>query len=311
MTDFELASTHTLTAHQVRHVLALVERAHHHDGVAPLNEAAMLAVTDPADASATIHLLALGPDGTLCGYLLADVSGADAVRAECVVEPTARRRGVATALLHRLRADRPAGAESAVPPPLQVWAHGDLPGAAPLAARLGFEAARTLLRLSLDLPEGGVRAPEPPAGVTIRTFVPGKDDAALLDLNARAFASHPEQGAMDQHDLDQRTGSDWFDPAGFFLAERDGELVGFHWTKVHAGERTSKAVGEVYVVGVAPEAQGLGLGSVLTQAGLRHLAERGLRTVILYVEGDNAPALTVYRRQGFVEAARDVLYVYA
>ncbi|MGH3424561.1 MAG: mycothiol synthase [Nocardioidaceae bacterium] len=306
MTDFELAATHTLTDDQVHHVLELIELAYQHDGVAPLNEAAMLVLTDPPDASTTVHVLALGPDGTPCGYLLADVSGDDAVHAECVVAPTARRRGVATAMLRAFLDGRPAESGGHVPPPLQVWAHGGLPGAAELAARLGFDAARTLLRLSLVLPEDGVPAPELPAGVTIRPFVPGQDDAAVLALNAEAFASHPEQGAMDRRDLRQRVESDWFDPAGFFLAERDGDLVGFHWTKVHAHE----GAGEVYVLGVAPQAQGLGLGSVLTQVGLRHLAEQGLRTVMLYVEGDNAPALAVYRRQGFTEAARDVLYVH-
>ena len=91
--------------------------------------------------------------------------------------------------------------------------------------------------------------------------------------------------------------------AGLFVAERsDGTVVGFHWTKVEDG------VGEVYVVGVDPDAHGGGLGTALTARGLRHLHERGLRTVDLYVEGDNAPALAVYHRLGFVEHARDVLY---
>ena len=33
-----------------------------------------------------------------------------------------------------------------------------------------------------------------------------------------------------------------------------------------------------------------------------------MRTVDLYVEGDNDPALAVYQRLGFTEHARDVLY---
>ena len=86
------------------------------------------------------------------------------------------------------------------------------------------------------------------------------------------------------------------------MAVRDGDVVGFHWTKVEDG------IGEVYVVGVDPSEQGSGLGTALTARGLRHLHESGIRTVDLYVEGDNDPALAVYRRLGFTEHARDVLY---
>jgi mycothiol synthase len=145
-----------------------------------------------------------------------------------------------------------------------------------------------------------------PDGVTIRAFETDDVDA-IVRVNGRAFASHPEQGAMDRADFERRAGSDWFDPAGLFVAVRDvegrgGDVVGFHWTKVEDG------VGEVYVVGVDPSEQGSGLGTALTARGLRHLHESGLRTVDLYVEGDNDPALAVYRRLGFTEHARDVLY---
>ena len=95
----------------------------------------------------------------------------------------------------------------------------------------------------------------------------------------------------------------WFDPKGFLIAERDGEMIGFHWTKVHPD-----GLGEVYVVGVDPDRQGGGLGRALTVAGLRHLYAQGLRTVLLYVEADNAPALAVYRRLGFTDWKTDVMY---
>src|SRR5699024_7021754 len=201
-------------------------------------------------------------------------------------------------------AGRPEESDGHRPPPVALWAHGDLPGASVLAGRFGFTPARTLLRMARPLgealhPEAESALSEPPDGGSIRTFERGKDDSALLDLNARAFADHPEQGGLTQCDLNQRMDADWFDPAGLFLAERDGELLGFHWTKVHAEENA----GEIYVLGVAPKAQGLGLGSLLTQAGLAYLAERGLPKVILYVEGDNAPALAVYRNAGFTVAA--------
>lgn len=96
----------------------------------------------------------------------------------------------------------------------------------------------------------------------------------------------------------------WFDPKGFFLAERDGVLAGFHWTKIHADE----GLGEVYVVGVAPNAQGSGLGKALTTTGLAHLAAQGLPTAMLYVDADNEAAVSVYERLGFTTYETDLMY---
>lgn len=148
-----------------------------------------------------------------------------------------------------------------------------------------------------------------PAGVRVRTFVPGRDEQAWLELNARAFSDHPEQGDLGPRDLRERMAEDWFDPAGFFLAARtlpDGteRLVGFHWTKTHADEN----LGEVYVVGVDPDEQGGGLGRALTDIGVRHLAERGYPGVLLYVEADNPAAVRVYERLGFTIHEVDLMY---
>ena len=56
-------------------------------------------------------------------------------------------------------------------------------------------------------------------------------------MNAAAFAHHPEQGQWTAPDLDHRMAEDWFDPAGFLVLDApDGEMAGFHWTKVHGGD---------------------------------------------------------------------------
>jgi mycothiol synthase len=67
-------------------------------------------------------------------------------------------------------------------------------------------------------------------------------------------------------------------------------------------------VGEVYVVGVAPDFQGRGLAKPLTLAGLQHLRDEGLTTVILYVDGDNDAAVRTYSGLGFTRRALDVQY---
>lgn len=270
-------------------LLDLADRAAEADGVDPFNEATRFALRDRTRARVLVHQSL--PDGTTvaAAYAVGDNP------VEIVVDPDHRRQGIGRRILDELLAD---GEE-------RFWAHGDLPAAQALAAAADLAPARTLLVLRLTLDD----APTPervPDGVTLRTYAP--DDAdALLAVNARAFAHHPEQGAMDRADLDRRMASEWFDPAGLFVAERDGTVVGFHWTKVEdlPGEGPR---GEVYVVGIDPDAQGGGLGTALTARGLRHLHESGLRVVDLYVEGDNAPALTVYRNLGFQDWKRDTLY---
>lgn len=268
-------------------LLELIGRAATADGVAPLNEAALYDLEDPSAVRQEFSRV----DGLLVGYAHVDTN--QPPQAWCLVDPAHRRQGIGTELMHRLDS-----VDS-----LHVWAHGDLPGARPLGVKAGLAPTRILLRLERDMTAPVSEGPAP-KGIAIRVFEPGRDDAAFLELNARAFANHPEQGQMTQADLDQRIASDWFDPEGFFLAERDGSLLGFHWTKTH----TDPPVGEVYIVGVDPLAQGLGLGKLLTAHGLRHLQGRGFDRVILYVEGDNERALGVYRGLGFTEAMRDVQY---
>jgi mycothiol synthase len=185
-----------------------------------------------------------------------------------------------------------------------------LPAAQRLARSEGLLRVRDLwqMRRPLDAPPA---VPPTPEGVTLRTFEPGRDEAAWLRLNASAFANHPEQGGWTARDLELREREPWFDPAGFFLAERDGRLVGFHWTKVHAEGQSpddNGPLGEVYVVGVDPGEAGRGLGTWLTAVGLRHLWERGMPTVLLYVEATNRAAVTVYERSGFSRHAVDVGY---
>ncbi|SDR78192.1 mycothiol synthase [Friedmanniella luteola] len=267
------------------------------DGASALNEAALLALEHPGDVR---HVLALPADGAdvadgapLRGYAQLE-RGLGSSTGQLVVHPGQRRQGVGTSLLRQLVAQAPSR--------LQVWAVGDRPAAQVLARHVGLVPARELLVMTRPL-DAGLRAPRVPDGVEIRTFEPGRDEQAWLGVNARAFASHPEQGAITADDLALRMAEPWFDAGGFFLAERAGVLVGFHWTKQHPG-----TLGEVYVLGVDPGAGGQGLGGALLDTGLQHLRAVGDTEVELYVEGDHAGAVGLYTGRGFSTASRDVMY---
>lgn len=262
-------------------VRALAAAAEAADGVAPLSEPTLLALAED-----TGHLTAT-TGGRLVGY--AHRGG------ELVVHPDVRRQGVGGLLLDGLEK---AGVE-------QVWAHGRLPAALAFAAARGYTAARTLWQLRRPL-SGPVPDEPLPAGIELRAFVPGQDEEAWVATNARAFAEHPEQGAWTVREVRAREAEPWFDPAGFLLAVHpDGSLAGFHWTKVHPGP---PPIGEVYVLGVDPSAQGQHLGPALTTAGLRYLQGRGLADVLLYVDDDNPAAVRLYERLGFTEWAADVQF---
>ncbi|HEX2300184.1 MAG TPA: mycothiol synthase [Pseudonocardiaceae bacterium] len=271
---------------------ALLSAAAAADGVEPVSEAAVLRLQHPGQAP---HLLVRDEAGVLLGYAGLD-TWAQRPTGEFVVHPDHRCRGVGMTMLSALL-DRISG-------PLWIWAHGEHPAALRLAERAGLDRRRELLQLRRPL-----RDPIPPRalpeGLALRSFVPGQDEPAVVRVNNRAFAWHPEQGRWAADELVLRETQPWFDPKGFLLAvDAQDALHGFHWTKVHPD-----GLGEVYVIGGDPDAQGTGLGGALIVAGLEHLRDRGVPEVMLYVESDNAVALQTYRRLGFRRHHTDVEFL--
>ncbi|MFI9171700.1 mycothiol synthase [Streptomyces lincolnensis] len=288
--------THSaLSPDRTEAVLGLLTEAADSDGQQAVSEQGRLQLRGGAREGVSHLLLYVGAE--LVGYAqLEDTDPVEAPAAELVVRPSHRGHGHGRALGSALLA--------ASGKRLRVWAHGGHSAARHLAQVLGLTLFRELRQMRRPLTDLDLPDPVLPEGVSVRGFVPGTDEDAWLAVNAAAFAHHPEQGSLGRRDLDDRKAEPWFDPAGFFLAFRGEDLIGFHWTKVHAEER----LGEVYVVGVRPGAQGGGLGKALTTIGLRHLAAQGLPTAMLYVDADNKAAVSVYERLGFTTYETDLMY---
>ena len=278
-----------------RAIRELIAAARKSDGVAPVGDQVLRELSHDR----TRHLLAVDGDA-IVGYLdLAPATEEGSAMAELVVHPQWRGRGIGSEMARGALAEGGGGTS--------IWAHGNLEPARATAKALGLTAVRELLQMRRPLTD--LSPVTVPAGVRIDTYRGRDDDAELLRVNNAAFAWHPEQGGWTDADIAVRRGEPWFDPAGLFMAfdESTGRLLGFHWTKVHNAD-----LGEVYVVGVDPAAQGRGLGATLTSVGLHHLAERLSEseqpTVMLYVEADNSAAVKTYQRLGFDVFSVDTAY---
>ncbi len=306
-----------LSRAQVQAVTHLAEAVAAADGIAAFSEQMLLNLTD--DHRGATHLLltrpaapATHPGAATTQEMTPDPGEApgegssavgllgyaqiDDVAAELAIHPGHRRHGLGRRL----------ATEVLTRPGVRLWAHGDLPGAAALAENLGLDRVRDLWLMSTP-PPSQVGPPPERDGLAVRTFTPGQDEDAWLAVNARAFADHPEQGRLTRADLEARMAQPWFDPAMFFLAEEvtSGRLLGSLWVKIEG------TVGEIYALGVHPDAQGRGVGGLLTAHAMAAFAGAGLDRLELYVEGENTAAIRTYTRVGFSKERADVQYARA
>lgn len=284
-----MITTDALSAQRRGAIESLLTAVIAHDGISPLDEAARLALRGEGathllieDGAAVTGYASLLEDGTVQG----------------MVHPAHRRAGLGTALLAAVLERRPDAG---------VWAHGALPGAVALLEGRGLRQERLLLVLRRPLDAEHPLPPVPATdlpGVEVTSFEAVRDAEDWVALNAAAFASHPEQGALTREDLDERLAEPWFDPEDMVLARTPEGLAGFVWVKREETADAELSDAEIYVVATAPSAQGHGVAGHLLGTALRRLAERGVPGVELYVEGDNAPALALYERWGFAVSGR-------
>ncbi len=221
---------------------------------------------------------------------------------DLVIDPLFRGKGYGSVALRGLLATARGN--------LTAWSHGDHPAARVLADHHGFVPVRRLLQLrsgplgASGDPMGGPAHGHRLEAVTIGPFRDG-DEGEWVELNARIFESHPEQGRLTIDDLRARQAEPWYEAEDFLIArDQHGRIVGYDWVKVEPGA----SGGEIYVLGVDPAHAGQGTARALLVAGLERLAERGRPTATVSVEADNTSAVRLYHQLGFTERTVDVQY---
>ncbi len=295
---------HLSQAQQVS-VLELIKAATDLDGVPPIAEHVLLHLRHGGDKSDS-HLV-IEKDDQVIAYAHLDKTDLVAgPSVEAVVHPKYRGQGFGTALLNE--------AITICGDKTRIWSHGDLPQAQRIAALLKLERLWANLQMSKKL----LDIEKITSQYLIRSFLPGIDDQAFLELNNKVFTDHPDQGGWSKSDLKARVNEEWFDEKGFFICEDKDKLIGFCWTKIHGAHTHShegheedhghEAIGEIYVLAVDPEYKGQGLGKDLTVTGLNYLKYQGLSSAMLYVGVENKAALNLYRSLGFSDFGSDVMY---
>jgi mycothiol synthase len=288
-------------------VLDLISRTTHHDGTPPITEHILLHLRYGGD-KADSHLL-VEKDNQVIGYAHLDQTDLVAgPSVELVVDPDHRSAGVGKQLLSK--------AIEICGNNLRLWVHGEGEVAHNLASSFNFEKIRTVLQMSKPLTD--IQSlPAIDKEIKIRSFLPGLDSKEWLEFNNKVFKDHPEQGGWQLSDLNHRLSEEWFDEKGFFIVEKNKQVIASTWTKVHGahshdhdGEASHAhpAIGEIYITAVDPEYAGLGIGKALTITALNYLKYQGLNDAMLYVDFDNKVALNLYDSLGFKLSSKDILY---
>jgi mycothiol synthase len=248
-----------------------------------------------ADPSTDSRLALAGDE--IVGFGRVWAASEEELRLYARTHPEAAGRGVAAALLDfcegRARELSPGRSRELT---TTSWAADDRAPAV-LEAR-GFSPVRYFLQMRIAADE---IPPEMdcPDGVTVEPFsAGGVDDDALYCAWREAFAGHwgrMDQGAAAFWKERRDAAREVFphDASLWFVARRDGEVVGFSFCERNEG------LGRVAEIGVVPAFRGLGLGFTLLTHSFEMLRARGATEVVLDVDADNVTsALRLYRKAG-------------
>jgi len=172
-----------------------------------------------------------------------------------------------------------------------------------LLSQHGYAHVRTNWRMVIDLDADTPPAsPAWPAGIRVRSFVPGQDDRAALQVIRTAF--HGSWGYMEmpfEENLarfthHQRT-DPLFDPSLWFLAVAGDEVIATAFSRMSIADAPD--MGWIFSVGVLPAWRRRGLAGALLQHCFGQLWQRGRRKVGLGVDADNATnAVHLYQAAG-------------
>jgi ribosomal protein S18 acetylase RimI-like enzyme len=152
-------------------------------------------------------------------------------------------------------------------------------------------------RFRLQITPAEPTSNDQPEMITIR-LMREEDASAVRRVDALAFGTWWRQLTGDSAELPQRTHANVLalrkkDPEGCFVAEEDGRVLGFVFSRTWGG------VGWFGTFAVLPEYQGRGIGRQLIAASLDYLRQDPGRVIGLETMPESPYNLGLYLRRGF------------
>ncbi|MGD9395869.1 MAG: N-acetyltransferase [Candidatus Thorarchaeota archaeon] len=138
---------------------------------------------------------------------------------------------------------------------------------------------------------------------TIRLFQPD-DIKQVVSINQRCLPeNYPDQFFMGLH---------YHAPKAFFVAEHEGEIVGYIMCRIERGisgfGRKPVKKGHIVSVAVLQALRNKGVGTALIEAGMKGMIDYGASEFFLEVRKTNEEAIGVYEKLGY--SVRRVLRAY-
>jgi mycothiol synthase len=222
------------------------------------------------------------------------------------VHPESAGLGIGTALLNRMEARTRSLAladrleigsiDAGEPVSLRNGVSGANQSAIDLHQNNGYLPLRYYWRMEIAL-EAPPPLPEIPAGVSLRTFVPGVDDQPVFEAFNDAFRDHWGHSEWVFEEWRERMMGYGFDPQLWYIAEADGQIAG------GALCRYRQHVGWVHQLAVRRPWRRSGLGLALLYHAFGEFYQRGTKIAGLGVDAANPTGATrLYERAGMHKA---------
>ena len=211
-----------------------------------------------------------------------------------------RGRGIGRALLSAAT-DRARAVGASV---LHVQVPSDSKAGRCLLESAGFKGVRTYWRMTWY----GDKVPAPglASGFGLRSFRTGLDEEALTDLQNAAFGDSWGFCPNTVDEIRARLRFKTNHPDGIILATDGPRLAAYNWTQ--RALSGSVSTGWISMTGVHPDYRGRGLGKAIVLAGMEVLTGKGVRSIELEIDEQNARAREIYCSVGFRKSGEMLWY---